>query len=93
MNSIVLLIISSGICIKKNRVYSYYEVKDKNDSYLVLEVKIRNNSGSSVEPEDLVNCRVTVDNKYEYTGFLVYTEFPLYSFLLYYVKELIIKDE
>lgn len=55
-------------------VYSYYEVKDKNDSYLVLEVKIRNNSGSSVEPEDLVNCRVTVDNKYEYTGFLVYTE-------------------
>ena len=40
----------------------------------MLEVKIRNNSGSSVEPEDLVNCRVTVDNKYEYTGFLVYTE-------------------
>lgn len=55
-------------------VYSYYEVKDKNDSYLVLEMKIRNTSGSNVEPEDLISCRETVDNKYEYTGFLVFTE-------------------
>ena len=57
-----------------NGVYSYYEVNDYNDSYLVLKMTIKNNSGSAIDPQDYISCKAIVDDKYEYVGFLTWDE-------------------
>lgn len=51
--------------------YTYYEVDDYNDTYLALKMTIKNTSGSSFELNKLISCFATVNDKYEYSGFIV----------------------
>lgn len=52
--------------------YTYYEVKDKNDSFLVLKMNVKNIGSIAINPEKYIGCEAKVDDQYEYSGFIVW---------------------
>lgn len=54
--------------------YSYYSVKDVDNTYLIISMDITNYQGSSRNIDSFVGARVTYLDKYTYTGFVVAEE-------------------
>ncbi|WP_433943447.1 bZIP transcription factor [Paenibacillus sp. SN-8-1] len=55
-------------------VYTYYEAKGSDTTYLVLVTKIKNLADSGKTADEIVNAKIKYDDKYEYTSFTVIEE-------------------
>lgn len=54
--------------------YTYYEVKDTNKIYLVLEVDVKNTKDSKLNADEVLGVNVTYNEKYKYDSFAVIEE-------------------
>ncbi len=50
--------------------YSYYEVDDASNTYVVIKMDVMNLGESAVEAEDFLNVKAKYLDKYEYSGFV-----------------------
>lgn len=54
--------------------YTYYKVDDNADSYLVVKMNVKNTGENDLSLNETIGCKAKVDNKYDYSGQLVWED-------------------